>query len=106
MTYWASEASLTNPDLAWDHCTGRDKDGDKFSHHVLSHIPTARIVAKVYGPCEGSEYEYTLNFFYGSGYQGRKLDRGPGEMRFMSVEGAKAFVESVVERTGLGGWGG
>lgn len=92
---------MTNTDLSWDHVAGRDSDSKRFSHWVLSHIPSTRIIAKVYASCEGDEYEYTLNFFYGSGYIGRKLDRTAGEYRFMTLEGAKAFVEGVVEKAGV-----
>lgn len=93
---------MINPELLqWSEHSGRDSDGDKFSHYVLSHTPSARILAKIYAPCEADNYVYAISFFYGSGYKGRKLDRVVGEYKFLTGEGAKEFVEQVVTRVGF-----
>ncbi len=98
----AGAGMSTAEELVWTRKSGRDGDGDKFDHHVLSHSTTGRILAKVYAPCTGDDYHFEISFFYGSGYKGRKLDTVPGQFRFIELKGAMEFVEKTVGDVGLG----
>lgn len=83
-------------DLLWQTFEGRDKDGDRFIHHVLLH-GSGRILAKVYQPCQYDAYNYEVAFFLG-GKQGEDLDKGPGQARFIDLESAKVFIEDELEK--------
>ncbi len=88
-------------ELQWEHRSGRDKEGDKYSHYSLIQTASTRILAKVYEDC--GKYEFSLSFFYGQSHKGRRLDKLYGEYRFMELEGAKRFVERIVEEAGQAG---
>ena len=94
-------SDLPTSELAWSHHTGRDSDGDRFSHYVYYNLRTGRVLAKVYEPL-GDGYACELAFFYGAGYTGRKLDAVAGQYRFLGTEKAQEFVERTVERLGTG----
>lgn len=81
-------------DFDWQLREGRDHDGDKFKHWVLVH-GSGRILAKVYCPISGDDYNCEAAFF--ATVVGREKDlRDERDMRFMDVESAKQFTEEAL----------
>ncbi len=82
---------LDAAELDWQFKSGRDRDGDKFSNHILVHA-SGRILADIKEPTE-DEYDYQVEFR--CGVPSKILNQCDGFM-FIDVDSAKRFAVDIL----------
>jgi hypothetical protein len=81
---------MTPNEYEWQHCKGRDADGDTFNTAVLVH-GTGKILSRISIP-RADEYYYRAYFYVPKSV----FDAADEGFDFISLDSAKTFVEGIV----------